>query len=917
MKKTVLFVIFSLIGLFTYSQNEASNWYFGKNAGISFDLSSNSIIKKTDGNLNTIEGCSSISDDNGDLLFYTDGITIWNKDHDVMTNGNGLFGDPSSTQSAIIVPKPNSQNIYYVFTADDHTRNEFHFGLNYSEVDITLSNGLGAVTNKNFNLLSDCSEKLSAVLKDCNTHSIWVVTFASANGTLDAHNTFHAFEVSDGGVNTTSVKSTFPISITDYRGYLKLSPDGEKLASANASASNRAGISNIEDRLYLYDFDSSTGKVSNATKLLLSGKNNTPYGLEFSPNSKLLYVHASNDFFDFENPGNANNPQNHTSTLSQFNLSASDIQSSQIVLDSRQLYRGALQLGPDGKIYRALSETYNSGLPFLGAIENPNIVGTGSNYRHNAVDISPFNSSQGLPPFIASFFNTEIDIIKNGKSSINLAVCDGDSFNLVSESLPGASYNWTLDGMPLSESEFDLEIFKSGHYQVFIELSNGDCPLEGQAFVSFTPNPEAFNHTLTQCDEDGSVDGLTTFNLNEAGDNLTGGIRNRSTKFYTDSVRTLEVNGDSFNNTMNPQIVYVEVINDKTGCSSFSELTLNVTTTDSRNANLKFCDDDGLEDGFYQFNLSDAENDILNGLPLGLNIVYYKSINDALLEENPLNIIYENQTPYNETLYARVENDNNCYGISELTLSVLELPDIKTEDMFYYCLNDFPNTIPIDAALINDNPNNYSYNWSNGDSTYETQINVPGVYTVIVTNISTGCSKSRIITVEASNIASFQIPAFKVNDLAQNNSITVFTAGEGIYQYSLVDKKDNTIKPYQDSNLFENIFPGIYTVYVKDVKNNCGIVDDDISVIGYPKFFTPNNDGINDTWQVYGVSNMFQPNTKIQLFNRYGKLIKQLSPLGNGFNGKVNGEKLPTDDYWFSVQLQDGRVFKGHFTLKY
>ena len=121
---------------------------------------------------------------------------------------------------------------------------------------------------------------------------------------------------------------------------------------------------------------------------------------------------------------------------------------------------------------------------------------------------------------------------------------------------------------------------------------------------------------------------------------------------------------------------------------------------------------------------------------------------------------------------------------------------------------------------------------------------------------------------------------------------------------------------YQNSNVFENVFPGIYSVSVKDIKNDCGTVNNKVSVIGFPKFLTPNNDGKNDTWQVYGVSSMFQPNTKIQIFDRFGKLIKELNPLGEGWNGLLNGEKLPTDDYWFLVVLQDGRVFKSHFTLK-
>ena len=104
---------------------------------------------------------------------------------------------------------------------------------------------------------------------------------------------------------------------------------------------------------------------------------------------------------------------------------------------------------------------------------------------------------------------------------------------------------------------------------------------------------------------------------------------------------------------------------------------------------------------------------------------------------------------------------------------------------------------------------------------------------------------------------------------------------------------------------------------VKDVKNDCGTIKDKVSVMGFPKFFTPNNDGVNDTWQVLGVSSMFQPNTRILIFNRFGKLIKELDPLGKGWNGLLNGVKLPSDDYWFAITLQDGRIFKNHFTLKY
>lgn len=495
------------------------------------------------------------------------------------------------------------------------------------------------------------------------------------------------------------------------------------------------------------------------------------------------------------------------------------------------------------------------------------------------------------------------DEILNGQSisDINIFYYNSlfDAENRTGE-LPNSYYNST----PFNE-------------QIFVRIedaTNQNCRSFTTLNLIANPIPEAFNFTILQCDEDGTVDGITLFNLDEANADLTGNIASIATKFYTDISRTIEVSGNSFLNTLNPQTIYVEIIDDNTGCINNSELTLEVSLTDSNDTFLPaVCDDDGLEDGFYEFNLSEADVDVTNGLPAGLSISYFETYEDALLEQNILNTIYTNTIPYNQTLYARVENANNCYGISNVALSVLELPNIVTEELLYYCLNDFPNTIPINAAIINDSPNNYTYNWSTGDTTYEIQINTPGMYTVAVTD-SNNCSKNRVISVEPSNIASIQ--SIAVVDVSENNTITVLASGEGTYQYSLIDENNNTILAYQDSTIFENIIPGVYTVLVRDIKNDCGIVQENVSVIGFPKFFTPNNDGINDTWQVYGLSSIFQPNSKIFIFNRFGKLITEINPLGEGWNGRYNGEKLPTDDYWFSVKLQDGRVFKNHFTLK-
>ncbi len=1117
--KKILLILTLFISLNVIGQGEADNWYFGEGAGMQFDRSSGNTTTLNNGQLNTREGCSTISDANGNLLFYSDGITVWNRNHQVMLNGNGLFGDPSSTQSALVVPKPDDPDIYYIFTVDIKFQNEpVDHGLNYSVVDMSLDGGLGDVTtDKNINLLATCSEKITAVLKDCITKSIWVITLASFDGSPGPYTTYHAFEVNNTGVITTSVKSTFNISVIDKRGYLKLSPDGTKMICANMTGN--FDNTNTVDRLLLYDFDENTGVVSNQQQLIINSQSFAPYGVEFSPNSQMLYVHSSN--------ASSGPAVNHSSVLNQFNLAAPDIQASEFELDGRQLYRGGLQLGPNGKIYRALSATYGQGLPFLGVIHNPNNIGAAANYQHNAISLSPNVSTQGLPPFIQSIFNSEIDIIRNGLSVTNLLLCDDDTYTLIADDIVGATYRWTLDGNPLDETDLDLVVTQTGLYQVYIDPNNGGCAVEGEAFVSyFTPPianqptnivicdndndglfifdfttdvdaqvlgiqdpstfgvhyfesqtdadnnvneivmpyqnianpqeifvrinndgfadcfdttsffieifdtpianpfvtsissgggvppipvegfiicddtsdgdnmngqttvdlleintivlgsqdpslynityhssqldadsgtaalpfsyyntipnletlfvrienilntdcydtnsfdlivniaPETFNTTLFQCDEDGNVDGFTTFNLTQANDVLTGGITNRSTKFFltpTDAQNSdNEIDGNSFDNTLNPQTIYVQVINDITGCFDFAELILDVSTTNAFDASLSSCDDDGIEDGFYAFNLSDADTDVLNGLPTDLDIGYYETYEDALLEQNLLPLSYVNIIPYSHTIFVRVEDDNACYGINEVQLTVFELPDIEIEDQLFYCLNIFPQTITLNAGLVSNLPSDFTYLWSTNETTQEIQINQTGTYSVTVTNTN-GCTKNRTITVLPSNIAT--IESIEVTDATLNNTITVNVSGEGTYVFAL----DDINGPYQDSNFFENVAPGLHTVYVIDTKNNCGIVEEIVSVIGFPLFFTPNNDSFNDTWQVYGVSNQFQPNTVIYIFDRYGKLLKQLDPTGQGWDGTFNGQKLPTNDYWFHVKLQDGRVFKSHFTLK-
>jgi gliding motility-associated-like protein len=441
---------------------------------------------------------------------------------------------------------------------------------------------------------------------------------------------------------------------------------------------------------------------------------------------------------------------------------------------------------------------------------------------------------------------------------------------------------------------------------------NTDCYNVGNFDVIINDAPVANNVSLVQCDEDGIPEGFTTFNITEVFNDITGNNSNVSVDYYLSEIDATNqenaINGEAFNNFFNPQIVYTRVTNINTGCISFSEVSLEVSTTSSNNASLQLCDTDGTEEGFMTFNLNEADNSVLAGTPAGLGVQYYETYEDALVETNPLDATYTNTIPYNQNIFARVENSNACYGISEIALTVFELPNIETESETLYCHNFFPDRIVLDGGVIDDLPNNYYYQWSTGEDTATIEVNATGTYSVRVSNTN-GCFKDRTITVLPSNIAT--ITAIEVIDASQNNSIYIIVSGEGNYEYAL----DDSNGAYQDSPTFDNIQPGLYTVYVRD-KNNCGIAEDLVSVIGFPKFFTPNNDDNNDYWQVNGISSQFQENSDIYIFDRHGKLLIELDPLGPGWDGRYNGAIMPTSDYWFKVTLEDGRTFTNHFTLK-
>ncbi|MEO1487304.1 MAG: T9SS type B sorting domain-containing protein [Bacteroidota bacterium] len=886
---------------FTYNvraQGEATFWYFGDNAGIKFE-EDGTITPLLNGQLSTIEGCTSISDEEGNLLLYTDGITVFNKDHQVIANGTELYGDPSSSQSGLIVPKPGDPSIQYVFTVDASAgENPGNFGLNYTIVDLDGNAGRGRVQQKNIQLLEACSEKITAVLKDCSNRSVWVVAFAGENGDSQTFDTFFAYEVTPAGVNRTPVKSRFEeFGILDPRGYLKFSTDGTKVASANSLSG-----------LYLYDFDVATGVVSNAQRIRIEGPNRLPYGVEFSQSRRFLYVHASNN-------ESISEPEGHESSLLQFDLRADDIAASMIEIDNRPVFRGALQLGFDGKIYRTISRNYLEGSPYLGVINEPERLGEDANYEHDAIFLEGRNGRQGLPPFIQSFFY-KVGLFRNadGTTETLADVCFSEQLTLEVDPNPNATFIWRKDGTLIPNNSNTLEIASvdftdAGTYT--LEIIPDDpkvCVINGEAEISVNQVPVPEPQELTQCDlgPDDPNDGLTIINLLQISEN-----EDFEYTFYKTTQDAIDgnpiPNPERYENTTPFSESLVYQVRNQVGCGGLSTLHLTVTSTIVENDPPLFfygCDNDPSDtavEGIFDlstFVLQGYENSEVN---------FYANLEDASLEINPLELQY---TSAEASIFARIENNNQCETVKQINLVVNPTPAFEFPDQFIRCTDgpELQITAPEGFDL---------YRWwkieEETSTLYaqgrSTSFADAGEYRLEV-GIEYGvnqCYGGQDFSILPSNRAT--ITDIEITDFSKNNTVSVSVEGDGDYLYSL----DGVT--YQEEPFFEGVDPGFISVFVQD-NNGCGVTEEEISVLGYPSFFTPNGDAVNDSWKIIGVSENIASNSFITIYDRFGKLIKQMT-MASGWNGLSEaGQQLPADSYWFVAEFEQGRTHKGFFALK-
>lgn len=877
-----LLILFALTTTI-FAQKEANIWYFGHHAGL--DFNSGEPVALTDGVMNTDEGCASIADANGALLFYTDGTFVWNRNHIQMPNGSGLFGHKSSTQSGVIVPKPGSLNIYYVFTVD-YTANSG--GIAYSEVDMNLEGGLGDVNGvKNIQLITPACEKITAVLHE-NKQDIWVIGHAwnSSN--------YMAWLVSTTGVETNPVISTVGsytglVGTSNFNtiGYLKASAEGDRIAAAHWYDLNRVEI---------FDFNNTTGQLSNP--ITLAGFTGSGcYGVEFAPSEPILYV----------------TERTYNGYLYQYDLSsdnAATINNSRIILDSFVGRWGALQLGPDGKMYVSKRNS-----AYLSVINNPDVLGVGCSYVDEGIYLNGKISWIGLPSFIQSYFvlaNFSFEGLCSGNPTyFTLEVADSglDSLKWDFGDPTSGANNFSTENDPIhifidtGTFEVTLIVFGDGlsdtstqeitlaipAIELGPDLSN--CPgilntLDATiANATYLWSDGSTNPTLdvispgiysviVEIDECPASDSITVSHLPLPDLDLGEDPAICENETHTFDATTPDVDNYLWqNNSVAPTLTattegnYSVTVTGTNGCTSLDSafLTINPLPVFSLGPDTEVCKN---------------ENYLLDA-GLGNTSTYVWQDGST----NPtLNISQGG-------IYTVEVTTLGCSSTDEIEIFYTDFPVVDLGNDTLICADD---ELLLDAYY----DDLTTYMWQNNSNLPTFNVTEPGTYSVTLQNIC-GTASDEIVIGE--NIP--PVPQFIGND-------TVICIGDAY----LIDATNTNTTHYlwhtgSDEQTITVQEPGFYAI---TWTNECGFVTESIEVkdrrcecpVVFPNAFSPDGNGWNEKFNTVSPCAFTQFNLKI--FSRWGELLFQTNDpsFDAGWNGTFNGKDVQEGVYVYTCEYE-------------
>ena len=477
------------------------------------------------------------------------------------------------------------------------------------------------------------------------------------------------------------------------------------------------------------------------------------------------------------------------------------------------------------------------------------------------------------------------------------------------------------------------------YVRVSIDLANVDACfeiVELELIVNPIPDDSAVITPYIICEIPG--DGEAVFDLTSKIDEILNGqdptifeVIFYESQAEADAMINEIQNPVTYTNTSNPQTIYVVISNMDTECF-VSTQNFEIEEREGAVANTPLepyaiCDYYNENDGIAEFDLLDQDllDEILGGQdPAVYQLDFYGTLENAELEVSPLPSVYVNVINP-QVIYVRVTNINTeCYDITEVILKVELIPEVSLDDSYRLCVDAAGNPIPeeegsasppvIDTEL---DPSIYIFEWQLDGEVLLGEIGASitalqeGEYTVTVTEILTACTASTTTTVITSSPPIDYSVVVTDAFSSEHNIIASVEDIDGDFVFQLDDN------PFQEEGYFTNVLPGNHTVTIKDV-NGCGSVTIEVGVIDYPQFMTPNQDGYHDTWNIIGIANG-DPTAKIYIFDRYGKLLKQLSTLSEGWDGSYNGNPMPSSDYWFRVEYTENNTkkeFRGHFSLK-
>lgn len=883
MRQGITIAILLTASSYLFAQQETLNWFFGKNAGLNF---SGGAPLFQAGALSTTEGCSVISDRDGHLLFYTDGTTVWDRDHQPMPNGTGLLGGGtgSSSQSSLIVPHPGNDSLYYVFTVDESNNISTNAGFRYSIVNIRRNGGKGDIVQKNTLLLYAYENEMIAGIRHSNGKDIWVLTHQASS------NNFYEFRITAAGLNPQPAIITCGEKYYKYidHGYLRFSPDGKKLAAAYSGTHTE-----------VYDFDAATGNISNATVIAdyMSDGYCSCYGLEFSCDSRLLYVSEVRSC-----------STGFGSNLVQYDLtqgSPAAITASRVILEASATLNqaGALQLAPDGKIYIAFSEA-----PYLGAITRPGVVGTGCNFVREYFPLpTPALSEHGLPNFVQSYFNTNPDLtVTNNCTStsisfdINAGIVDSvrwDFGDIAAGTLNTATgqhviHQYSIAGEylanaviygPCRTDTIRRKIYAGGYAGI---LGPDTIMCEGSALV-LKPGIKDVNYTW----QDGSV--LDSFIVKKAGSYAVK-ISNASC---------------TWNDTINVQYITRPdgfIGNDTVVCNNAFPVSIGRSLQGAgfqwntgANTAVITVQQPGIYWRTTRVGACAAIDSIqvlskaVTPIDLGRDTSFCQSpVIQLSAHNNSLQYLWSNgsSSPQIEVAlpglyWCNATSANGCVFRDSIVVDPGPLPAAIFASESFLCVND---SLSLNAAIASGE----SYLWQDGSTSPEIMVRKPGNYAVIVTK--QGCSRTY-----GTHISGKRPPEINLGpDFA-------LCKGQTKQLYSGLTT-DVSWQDGSNAGSFLVTGPGLYFA---SATNSCGTGRDSVLVsmgscaLIFPSAFSPNKDGRNDLFKP--VYNSVVAGYSLIIFNRWGQKIFESRDPSIGWDGSVGARLQQPGTFVWMASYRD------------